>query len=238
MRQRVIEAGPLRVFAVGEGDGPSVVLCHGYGATGTDLVGLHSVVNAGPGVRWFFPEAPLDLSGMFGQPARAWWPIDMMKIQLAMMRGDRALEPTEVPPGFVEARDGFSACLEALSAKHGLDASRAVIGGFSQGSMLAQAQFFGGARRYAGLAVLSGAPVALPVWRDGLAANGPAATVFQSHGQSDPILPFRAAMELGATLDGAGVTREWVPFRGQHEIPQVVVAGLGAWLQKRLQPAA
>lgn len=232
-----MKAGPLRVYAAGEGDGPSVVLCHGYGATGTDLVGLHTVVPAGEAVRWFFPEAPMDLSGMFGQPARAWWPIDMMKIQRAMMRGERVMNPDEVPDGFVDARDALAQCLDALASAHGLDPARTVIGGFSQGSMLAQAHYFLAEARYAGLAVLSGAPVALPLWRDGLAQHGPTARVFQSHGQSDPILPFRAATELGATFDAAGVAREWVPFRGQHEIPPVVVSGLGAWLTSRLQPA-
>ena len=61
--------GPLRVTALGRGEGPAVLLCHGFGAPGDDLAALARVVDAGPGVRWFFPEAPLALD--WG--GRAWW---------------------------------------------------------------------------------------------------------------------------------------------------------------------
>src|SRR5262249_43254386 len=57
----------------GGGTGPAIVLCHGFGAPGDDLASLWRAVDVGRGVRWFFPEAPLDLSAMFGAPARAWW---------------------------------------------------------------------------------------------------------------------------------------------------------------------
>ena len=106
----VTRAGDLRVHMVGgldaaaEGDGASIVLCHGFGASGDDLVSLARVVDVGRGVRWFFPEAPLTIDFGMGMAGRAWWPIDMMALQTAMMRGEmRDLEGAE-PPGMTGAR--------------------------------------------------------------------------------------------------------------------------------------
>ena len=52
---KMLDVGGLRVRATGPGAGPAVILCHGYGAPGDDLCGLSSIIEAGPGVRWFFP---------------------------------------------------------------------------------------------------------------------------------------------------------------------------------------
>ena len=77
-----MKIGPLSVRELGRGDGPAILLCHGYGAPGDDLVPLGRVIDAGSGVRWFFPEAPLEVDLGFGRP-RAWWPIDMMRMQVS-----------------------------------------------------------------------------------------------------------------------------------------------------------
>ncbi|MBW2687113.1 MAG: hypothetical protein JRE19_14540, partial [Deltaproteobacteria bacterium] len=42
----------------GGGDGPLVVLMHGFGAPGTDLVGLWRVLGVPSSIRFAFPEAP------------------------------------------------------------------------------------------------------------------------------------------------------------------------------------
>ncbi|MBW2213652.1 MAG: hypothetical protein JRF48_04305, partial [Deltaproteobacteria bacterium] len=59
----------------GGGDGPLVVLMHGFGAPGTDLVGLWRVLDVPSSMRFAFPEAPHEIPGMFG--ARAWWMLDL-----------------------------------------------------------------------------------------------------------------------------------------------------------------
>ena len=45
-----------------EGDGPLVLLLHGFGAPGDDLVSLADVLNVPAGTRFVFPEGPLSLS--------------------------------------------------------------------------------------------------------------------------------------------------------------------------------
>ena len=55
----------------GGGQGPLVLLLHGFGAPGDDLVPLADVLNVPAGTRFVFPEGPLSLS--FGPgDARAW----------------------------------------------------------------------------------------------------------------------------------------------------------------------
>src|SRR5688500_7344014 len=88
-----VELGKLRVVATGGsdrrggGDGPAILLCHGFGAPGDDLVPLARVVDVGREVRWFFPEAPHELDLGYGMTGRAWWNIDMVRLQEMLMRG-------------------------------------------------------------------------------------------------------------------------------------------------------
>src|SRR5690349_5665654 len=87
--------GPLQVHRAGGsdrrggGDGPAILLCHGFGAPGDDLVSLAQVIDTGAGVRWFFPEAPRTVDFGHGMTGRAWWLIDMMRRQELILRGRR-----------------------------------------------------------------------------------------------------------------------------------------------------
>src|SRR2546430_3373621 len=88
----------------GGGDGPAIVLMHGFGAPGEDLVPLWRVIDAPPGTRFVFPEAPLALPGAYAG-ARAWWMIDMVRLEQAMMRGETREMSKELPEGLDEARE-------------------------------------------------------------------------------------------------------------------------------------
>lgn len=229
---RTLEVGGLRVRAAGPVAGPSVILCHGFGAPGDDLCGLSTAIAAGPGVRWFFPEAPVDLGG----GARAWWPIDMVAIQIALMQGrPRVFDTEAVPPGMADALARTRSCLEGLVRVHGVDPASAVLGGFSQGAMVATDLFASADERWAGLMALSGTLLAGSRWRPALQQNARGRRVFQSHGRQDPILPFAVAEELHALLVQHGASVEWVPFQGPHTITSAVCSRAGTWLQSVLR---
>jgi phospholipase/carboxylesterase len=242
---RTFMAGPLRVRAAGGddrnggGSGPAVVLCHGYGAPGDDLVSLARVIDAGPGVRWFFPEAPLSVDLGPGYAGRAWWPIDMVELQYTVMRGDlRSLQDRE-PAGLDRARDAFAACFEALVRDEGVRPEASLVGGFSQGSMLTTDWALSTRPGIAGLVALSGTLMNAERWRAAL-ADGAARglDVWQSHGVSDPLLPYPLAEMLRNLLTEGGARLEFVPFRGGHEIPPLALDSLGAFARKRLAPPA
>lgn len=211
----------------GGGGGPVVVLMHGFGAPGTDLLGLWRVLDVPRDVRFAFPEAPNEVPGMFG--ARAWWMLDLARAEDALARGPRSYA-REVPPGMEAATDQVVEMLGGL--REALDVGNAplVVGGFSQGSMAACNAVFARDVNPAGLIVLSGTPVNLATWQDGMSQRQ-GVRVFQSHGEQDPLLSFDAAEELRDAMRTAGLRTEWVPFRGGHEIPMSVLDGLSRFLR-------
>ncbi|MCA9578398.1 MAG: hypothetical protein R3B40_06300 [Polyangiales bacterium] len=229
--------GPLDVVLAGGtdreggGDGPLVVLMHGFGASGDDLVGLYRVLGVDRAVRFAFPAAPHALPGMFG--ARAWWEIDMAAVERALSSGQPRDLTHELPPGLTGAHDAVVAMLDALQAELGVTDAQTVLGGFSQGSMLACDVTFAGGRDFAGLAVLSGTLLASERWVPGMAARR-AVPVFQSHGTSDAMLGFGFAERLRDELTNAGCSVQFVPFRGGHEIPMDVLKSFEAFLQRVL----
>src|SRR3984957_4543524 len=87
----------------GGGDGPLVVLMHGFGAPGEDLVPLARVLDVPREVRFAFPEAPLDL-GPMAMGGGAWWWIDPARLQRAAMGGPPEDRSSEVPEGLLQAR--------------------------------------------------------------------------------------------------------------------------------------
>jgi phospholipase/carboxylesterase len=214
----------------GGGDGPVVVLLHGFGAPGEDLVPLWRVMDVPEGTRFVFPAAPLEIDGEWG--GRAWWMIDVMALQMAMMSGRARDLAIGVPEGLPEARAQMSAFLDEIDAR--LQPSKLVLGGFSQGAMLSLDVALHRPGKLDGLVLLSGTLLAESEWVARMPSRK-SLPVFQSHGAHDPLLPFSAAERLRDLLTQAGIAVDWVPFRGQHEIPQPVLERLGAFLTRCLR---
>jgi phospholipase/carboxylesterase len=215
----------------GGGDGPVVVLLHGFGAPGDDLVPLWRVLDVPRETRFVFPAAPLSLASLGYGPGRAWWHIDMAALQ----RGDRRLS-TDVPAGMAEARAAVTELLAIIETDWKVAPSRTVLGGFSQGAMLSIDVALRQSAKLAGLVVMSGTLIAEHEWRALLAEPraSPRVPVFQSHGSADPILPFPLAETLRDVLSAAGHEVTWCPFRGGHEIPPVVLEGVGKLVSRVL----
>lgn len=200
-----------------------VVLCHGYGASGADLVPigeelLEHCPNLRQRVQFVFPEAVLSLEDAGVPGGRAWWPIDMVKLQLANATGRFRDMRTECPVGLPEARERLIETLKLLSERTGVGLSRFVLGGFSQGAMLSTDTALHLDSNLAALVAMSGSLLNELQWRE-LALKHAGLRVLQSHGSDDPLLPFVAAEWLRDLLSAAGATLEFVPFRGGHQIP-------------------
>jgi phospholipase/carboxylesterase len=234
--------GGLEVVTIQQRPGPPaglVVLCHGFGAPGADLVGLaEALVQLEPvlaPVRFHFPAAPLTLAELGFGDARAWWMIDFETI--ASLRGAdeatiRAFRRQE-PEGMPAARRALSALVRSVLDTSGLPTSKLVLGGFSQGAMVATDVGLRLEEAPAGLAILSGTLLLEDVWEQKAKARA-GLHVFQSHGREDQVLPFAASEWLAALLTGAGVVVESRPFEGGHEIPLEVMQHLARFLSTRL----
>lgn len=212
------------VDTVAEGGRPdlAVVLCHGFGAPGSDLVGLAAeMCDVQPGLagrtRFVFPEAPLELGGMGFYEARAWWLIDVGRFQVAAQQGRLAEMADEVPEGLASARRLLTGALDELVRRSGLEMGQVVLGGFSQGSMLATDVALRLDEAPAGLVVFSGTLICRPEWLT-RAPRRKGLRVFQTHGRQDPLLPFSNAEALHELLDEAGLRVEFLPFDGPHTI--------------------
>ena len=216
----------------GGGNGPVVVLLHGFGAPGDDLVSLGPALDAPIGTRFVFPEGPLSLSMGFGE-SRAWWMIDLEKLNRDLATGRPRDASRETPKGLAEARGMVVALLDELPRRLNADPKKIVLGGFSQGAMLSCDIALRTDRPFAGLVLLSGTLLSRNEWVP-LMPKRKGLRVLQSHGNADPLLPFFLAEQLRDYLTQAGLSVEWIGFRGKHEIPEAVLAKLGTFLRETL----
>jgi phospholipase/carboxylesterase len=215
----------------GAGSGPAVVLLHGFGAPGDDLVPLWRALAAPRGTRFVFPAAPLDLGPQY-VGGRAWWPIDMDERMRRQALGE-ARDLAEVPVGLADARAKVEAVLDEVVRTLQPPPGKVALGGFSQGAMLALDVALHSAQPLAGLVLLSGTHIAADEWAKRFDART-GLPVFMSHGQADELLPFATSEALRDTLKARGLAVEWLAFRGGHGIPPTVVDKAGAFLGRVL----
>lgn len=238
MREELISGLRTRITGgidgKGGGSGPVVVLLHGFGAPGDDLVPLADALNVPAGTKFVFPEGPLSLSFGPGE-ARAWWLIDMARIAQDRAAGRVRDLSQDIPKGLAPMREKMRAFLTEIEQTFGADPKKTVLGGFSQGAMLSCDLMLHSDRPYAGLVLLSGNILAQPVWGP-LLPKRKGLPVFQSHGVQDEILPYVGAERLRDALSEAGLAVEWHNFRGGHEIPRVVLQRLGPFITKTVTP--
>ena len=222
----------------GDVDPPMVcILCHGFGAPATDLVPLApELLQVEPRLTdacgFVFPAAPLSLEAQGMPGGRAWWPLDMQRLNAALMSGQLRDLRQDIPDGLDDARRMLLGLIEELLAVSGLTHQQLVLGGFSQGAMLATDVALHLPEPVAGLCLLSGTLLAESIWSARL-DNDWSIPVFQSHGFQDPILPFSGAEALRDLLGQSGFPVEFIPFAGQHTIPADVLRRLASWLWER-----
>jgi phospholipase/carboxylesterase len=223
-----LELAGLTTRIVGPPDAAvTCVLLHGFGAPGDDLVGLAGELDAP--VRLVFPEAPLELGGLYGD-SRAWWLLDLDRLEDELGRGVPPDRRDEIPDGLAAARDHVIRLLDQLTARFAIPGDRLVLGGFSQGAMLSLDVALHRPAPPAGLILMSGTLIAEAVWRPRMPSLA-GVPVMISHGRRDPLLPYHAAEILRDRLIEAGAAVDWQPFVGAHEIPRVAIDAAGKLLR-------
>jgi phospholipase/carboxylesterase len=226
MHERTLEVAGLPTTVIGDIATAKivVVLLHGFAMEPSDLSPFALSLGV-PGL-FLFPRAPLDALPEPDLPrGRAWWHIDPVARMRALAVGPRDF-CGEHPAGLPDARATLGRFLDAaLDLDPRTRALPWVLGGFSQGGMLACETFLRAPRPLAGLALLSSSRIAFDEWQpliDRRADELRGLPVFVSHGRADRDLAFRAGEALRDCLAAGGADVTWVPFDEGHEVPLVV----------------
>lgn len=209
-----------------------VILCHGFGASGSDLIPCAAEIiefdqQLGE-VAYVFPAAPLQLEP--GYDARAWWMIDVENLQELMMQGKtrdmKDASPVELP----QCRSLIEELIDWCQKQYNLPASQVVVGGFSQGAMLATDVAINHPQRLGGLIIWSGALMAQSQWQPS-AAKQQKLSIVQSHGSVDPILSIEGARDLHQMLKQAGHDASFQEFYGPHTVGREGIQGAANLIQ-------
>ena len=168
--------------------GHMVILLHGYGADGNDLIGLAPVLAPlMPDVVFYAPNAPQPCEGNpFGYQ---WFPVSRLDPALALA-GARSAAPD------------VDAFLDEKMAEHGLDESKTCLVGFSQGTMMALQVGLRRAKPLAGIVGFSGMLAGPEVLKEEIKSRPP---VFLAHGDSDEMLPHVLSERAAEALRQNGV---------------------------------
>lgn len=216
---------PLDCIVVDGGTSPkiAVVICHGYGASYDDLAPLSGewigmLGDRAGDFRFVFPDAPGTLAELGMPQGRAWWPLDMVQLAEAMQtsRFDELFQ--HEPPGIDEVRAQLCQTIRRVKEDLGGDTTPLVLGGFSQGAMLAMdASLRGEIGPPVRLFQFSSMLICGRHWQAALPRLAET-TVFQSHGMIDPVLPYAGATALHEVLTEAGIDVDFHSFVGPHTI--------------------
>ena len=200
------DAGPVQQL---------VVLCHGLGANGHDLIDLGPHWSAAlPNAVFAAPDAPeaCDL----GPHGRQWFSV-----------GDRA--PPRRLDGVTQAAAALDPFIDAELERLGLPADAYALMGFSQGAMTA---LYTGLRRPIpprGILAFSGALIGAET----MPARGDFPPVLIVHGEDDGVVPVTSSRTAATALAARGVAVEAIYRPGLgHGLDDVGLSSASLFLQR------
>jgi phospholipase/carboxylesterase len=197
-----------------------VVLLHGYGANGADLIALGQEWQPVlPRTAFVAPNAPETLPVQSHMDGLQWFPLTLR-------------DPTEYWRGASAAGPVLEAFLAEELGRHGLPPERLALVGFSQGTMMA---LHVGLRRPAPAAIVGysgmvAGPEHVPQ------TTGPGAPIMLIHGEADEVIPVEALDLTREALAERGHGVEWHRRPGlPHGIDPVGLALGGHFLASILR---
>ena len=204
----------------------SVIWLHGLGADGHDFEPIVPELwsSSEPGLRLVFPHAPMrpvTING--GMKMRAWFDI------LSLDRNGLADEAG------VRASAEILEDLIQRELERGIDASKIVVAGFSQGGAIALHAALRSQQKLAGLMALSTyMPLASAFEDEVLGTNAVdprELPIFMAHGTFDPVLPMELGRESADLLIASGFDVEWHDYPMAHAVCAAEIDDIRRWLQ-------
>ena len=214
---------PQVELATGAEPAGTVIWLHGLGADGWDFVPIVRELPLPPTLRLRFifphaPERPVTINNGFVM--RAWYDIAMNDI--ARLPDERGIRESQ-------------AAVERLIARErdrGVESTRIVLAGFSQGGAIALQAGLRHANRLGGIVALS----TYLTLEDSLDAEASAANratpIFMAHGTEDPIVPISLAEASAAALKRRGYEVEWEAWPMPHAVCAEEIQSLADFLAR------
>ena len=198
----VILDGPRKPPARGGKPDALVVLLHGYGSNGADLISLAPYwAKALPGAAFVSPNAIEPVPQAPG--GYQWFPITQ-------------LDPNRMEAGARAAAPSIDRFLDRELERYGLDNSRLALVGFSQGTMMALHVGLRRAQPPAAVLGFSGVLVGARTLKQEMKAKPPILLV---HGDQDQTIPIPAMFDSAEALAASGHGAQWhISYGVPHSI--------------------
>ncbi|KAJ7827041.1 lysophospholipase I [Mycena olivaceomarginata] len=222
------------VFLHGLGDGP--------GGIPLEVVDAIRVLGLGQ-VRWVLPAAPvMPVTGNMQKRMSSWFDI-------------RIFDFLTIPPPGEEDEAGILKSIASIDAllteivESGVDPSRIVLGGISQGAAMTLLTNLTTAKKLAGLIVLSARLPLRHKFKSMVSAHASSIPIFWGHGNADPLVPYKLGRvcaeylvtEIGvprAPCPGAPEGLDFHTYYGlAHYIRDDELTDVASWLKKILAPS-
>ena len=207
----------------------TIIVLHGLGADGNDFVPFADQLRlqaVGP-VRFVFPHAPvMPVTINNGWRMRAWY--DILGTESQRREDEAGLRSS-------------LASVEALLAREesrGIESSRIVLAGFSQGGAMALQVGLRHAERLGAIVVLSAYLVLEPSLDTEASGANKLTPIFMAHGTEDPVIPLQLAEASRASLEKRGYRVQWGTWPMPHSVCAEEIAALSEFLGGILEPAS
>ncbi len=203
----------------------TVIWLHGLGADGHDFEPIVPELNLAvhADIRFVFPHAPVrpvTING--GVPMRAWY--DVISLDKSGPQDEAGI------------RDSAASLLQLIERERerGVDASRIVLAGFSQGGAIAMHTAMRVPQRLAGLMALSTwMPLASTIGEevvDNSESQPRELPVLMVHGTFDPLLPLAAGQHAREIMQDAGFKVQWHEYPMAHAVCAEEISEIRKWL--------
>ncbi len=182
-----------------------VILLHGWGSNAEDVAGLVPALALGD--CWVSaPDGPM--AHPYSDTGKMWYDLE-----------------NPAWPGLEQSKELLQEHLEGLIKESGLTPGQTVLMGFSQGG--AMALEIGLGLSLGGIAVFSGY-LHPELTQAAIESKTP---VFITHGQQDPVVPFRAAEQTYQFLQSNAFKASFVPLDMAHEISIEALQAAQQWFR-------
>jgi phospholipase/carboxylesterase len=203
----------------------TIIWLHGLGDSGNGFAPIAPELKLPDelGVKFIFPHAPIrPVTINNGMEMRAWYDIKSMDME---SRADLS--------GVIDSSQRIEQLIRAEIAS-GIDSSKIMLIGFSQGGVIALHLGARFTQPLAGIVALSTYMCAPQTLSTEKSAENQNTAVFFAHGQQDEVVPLFLGNAAFQTMRENGYNVEWKEYMMQHNVCLPEIVDISAFIQAKL----